>query len=63
MNGLECRDAVVFSVVNACTSFLAGFIVFTILGFMAKQSNVSVAEVAESGTVQAVFISVVKIYQ
>ena len=35
--------------VNSGTSFFAGFIVFSILGHMAKVQNKTVAEVAESG--------------
>lgn len=44
-----CRDSVAFTCVNSGTSFLAGFIVFTILGYMAKLQNRPVSEVAESG--------------
>ncbi|RUS84339.1 hypothetical protein EGW08_007871 [Elysia chlorotica] len=43
------RDSVLFACVNSGTSFFAGFIVFTILGFMAKQQGRTVADVAESG--------------
>ncbi|KAK3787764.1 hypothetical protein RRG08_049710 [Elysia crispata] len=43
------RDSVLFACVNSGTSFFAGFIVFTILGFMAKQQGRTVKEVAESG--------------
>ncbi|XP_025088321.1 sodium- and chloride-dependent taurine transporter-like [Pomacea canaliculata] len=43
------RDSVAFTCVNSGTSFLAGFIVFTILGYMAKLQNRPVSEVAESG--------------
>jgi len=43
------RDSIIFALVNSGTSFLAGFIVFTILGFMAKQQNKSIGDVAEGG--------------
>ncbi|XP_078336165.1 sodium- and chloride-dependent creatine transporter 1-like [Crassostrea virginica] len=34
---------------NAGTSFLSGFVVFSILGFMAQEQNVDISEVARSG--------------
>uniref|UniRef100_A0A183TCV9 AA_permease_C domain-containing protein n=1 Tax=Schistocephalus solidus TaxID=70667 RepID=A0A183TCV9_SCHSO len=34
---------------NTCVSFLAGCIIFTTLGFMAKSSGVPISEVAEAG--------------
>ncbi|XP_050415398.2 sodium- and chloride-dependent taurine transporter [Patella vulgata] len=43
------RDTVVFAAVNSGTSFLAGFVTFSVLGFMAKQQNVDISVVAESG--------------
>jgi len=39
----------VFAFTNSLTSFLAGFVIFSVLGYMAQEHNVSVAEVAESG--------------
>ena len=40
------RTAVLVSLLNALTSFMAGFAVFTTLGFMAKQLNTTVPEVS-----------------
>ncbi len=43
------RDAIIVSLVNCGTSFYAGFVTFTVLGFMAHDLNVPVPEVATSG--------------
>uniref|UniRef100_H2Y7I0 Transporter n=1 Tax=Ciona savignyi TaxID=51511 RepID=H2Y7I0_CIOSA len=43
------RDSILISLVNSGTSFISGFAVFSTLGFMAKQQNISIEEVAESG--------------
>lgn len=44
---LHCRDALVTSVVNCMTSFLSGFVIFTVLGYMAEMRNEDVSEVAK----------------
>lgn len=36
--------------INSGTSFLSGFAVFSVLGFMAHEQNVDINQVAESGT-------------
>ncbi|XP_060551553.1 sodium- and chloride-dependent taurine transporter-like [Ruditapes philippinarum] len=43
------RDSFIIASVNSCTSFFGGFAVFSVLGFMAKEQNVTVGEVAKSG--------------
>ncbi|XP_077579503.1 sodium- and chloride-dependent GABA transporter 2-like [Stigmatopora nigra] len=43
------KDCLWLCLLNSCTSVVAGFAVFSVLGFMAKQLGVPIAEVAESG--------------
>nr|WLN44336.1 NTT4 [Sinonovacula rivularis] len=43
------RDCMLFACMNSFTSLLSGFVIFSVLGFMAKQQGVSVENVAESG--------------
>ncbi|XP_078332547.1 sodium- and chloride-dependent glycine transporter 2-like isoform X2 [Crassostrea virginica] len=43
------RDAVIVCVINCGTSVFAGFVIFSILGFMANEKNVPVSEVADGG--------------
>lgn len=44
-----CRDCLSLCLLNSGTSFVAGFAIFSILGFMAYEQNVPISEVAESG--------------
>ena len=44
------RDSLLVPLINCGTSFYAGFVIFSVLGFMAEEKGVSVDEVAESGT-------------
>lgn len=43
------RDCIFISAVNSCTSLYSGLAVFSVLGFMAQELGVPVAQVAESG--------------
>ncbi|XP_072510175.1 sodium- and chloride-dependent betaine transporter isoform X2 [Notamacropus eugenii] len=43
------RDCVALCFLNSMTSFVAGFVVFSILGFMAQEQEMPISEVAESG--------------
>jgi len=47
---LHCRDSVLVSVINCATSFLGGFVIFSVLGFMSHKTGVPVADVADDGT-------------
>ncbi|NP_001083451.1 solute carrier family 6 (neurotransmitter transporter), member 13 L homeolog isoform X1 [Xenopus laevis] len=43
------RDCIALCFLNSGTSFVAGFAIFSILGFMAEEQGVHISEVAESG--------------
>ncbi|XP_031455091.1 sodium-dependent proline transporter-like [Phasianus colchicus] len=43
------RDTLVIAVGNCCTSFFAGFAIFSVLGHMALKRDIPVGSVAESG--------------
>ena len=43
------RDCTIIAIINSGTSVLGGFVVFSVLGFMAKQQNVDIDEVADKG--------------
>uniref|UniRef100_A0A3P9HH39 Transporter n=1 Tax=Oryzias latipes TaxID=8090 RepID=A0A3P9HH39_ORYLA len=43
------RDCIFLCLLNSFTSFVAGFAIFSVLGFMAKEQGVDISLVAESG--------------
>ncbi|XP_069703735.1 sodium-dependent dopamine transporter [Periplaneta americana] len=43
------KDALLTSVINSCTSFVAGFVIFSVLGYMAYTSGHPIQEVATEG--------------
>ncbi|KAG6449405.1 hypothetical protein O3G_MSEX006068 [Manduca sexta] len=43
------KDAILTSVINSCTSFVAGFVIFSVLGYMAHASGRHVRDVAAEG--------------
>jgi solute carrier family 6 amino acid transporter-like protein 5/7/9/14 len=46
---LVYREALLVPVVNCLTSIFAGFVVFTVLGHIAHEKGVSVANVTQGG--------------
>nr|WLN44333.1 NTT1 [Sinonovacula rivularis] len=43
------KDAVLISILNSSTSLFAGFVIFSVIGFMANEQNLPIEEVAASG--------------
>ncbi|KAG8230248.1 hypothetical protein J437_LFUL009786 [Ladona fulva] len=43
------KDALITSIINSCTSFIAGFVIFSVLGYMAHASKKPIEEVATEG--------------
>jgi hypothetical protein len=43
------RDAILTSLINCLTSFLAGFVIFSVLGYMALVQNKSIDKVGLEG--------------
>lgn len=54
-------DAIVTSLVNCLTSFVSGFVIFTVLGYMAEMRKVEVEDVAKDKGQQISFIFTVVI--
>ncbi|XP_027718119.1 sodium-dependent serotonin transporter-like [Vombatus ursinus] len=51
------RDALITSMVNCLTSFLSGFVIFTVLGYMAEMRDIEVEEVARDKGPSLLFIT------
>lgn len=49
LNNNFVKDCIIISFVNTFTSLFAGLAIFSVLGYMAKERGVPIAEVAESG--------------
>ena len=52
------RDAVVVPLIGCMTSFLAGFVSFSVLGFMAFRTGQSVDKVVASGIIGLLSVSI-----
>lgn len=45
------RDCLYLCLLNSMTSFVAGFAIFSVLGFMADEQGMDISMVAESGMI------------
>ena len=52
------RDALIIGLCNSLTSVYAGFVVFGVVGFMAHQKGVDVADVVDAGPALAFIVSI-----
>lgn len=43
------KDAMATSLINCCTSFISGFVIFSVLGYMSNKSGKPINEVVEEG--------------
>ncbi|XP_027717348.1 sodium-dependent serotonin transporter [Vombatus ursinus] len=51
------QDALVTSIINCMTSFMSGFVIFTVLGYMAEMRSEDVSEVAKDTGPSLLFIT------
>lgn len=49
MSYVFLRDALATSTINCMTSFLSGFVIFSVLGYMAKKTGKEISKVATEG--------------
>ncbi|KAI0235333.1 Sodium- and chloride-dependent glycine transporter 1 [Lamellibrachia satsuma] len=54
------KDAVIVSLINCGTSVFAGFVIFSVLGFMAHTHNVDVGRVVDSGESSASWLTLTR---
>lgn len=50
-----CRDSFCLCLMNSGTSFVSGFAIFSVLGYMSQKQGVDISSVAESGTAVNLF--------
>ena len=43
------RDAMIVSITDTCTAILAGFVIFTVIGFMAHETGKDIGDVITKG--------------